>query len=758
MNIAKKSVKFSFDFSNAQISPMTINGCGRYNLENVAIPLVGYTLSMDGDTFDGHCDGEISFTYLDIDDILEKLKIVGTDSYFDQEYERIRQRIIQEGRQRYGDDFDQYEDADRSELNDFELNYSSLTQRMWDNLKLDIKSAKLSKFTLTGKWSSWDDSPDVDEWKEGIKGSITVDITDADGNTYRDIKVKFDESTAFVFGEEAFDYMESAIYSANERDDEYMANTKKSRPIRKEHGDEISEVDWNSEYSVSKSMNKASPYTLDWCGDKLFDAYQILDTCFMSNYTSSHHSFFNSMLSEYGVNSHTIIQALRHLIKEIKVRPISEVRSTDYMASTKKSMSVMKSKGEKMKSKSSIVKNKKVKYHRWSSTAYDIWDALKVIDEELYDKYWDNAPDNHWTEKESNLYHQIDDGLNELESAVNRYYDLLSDADYSASAKKSKVSKSQISKRFAKSYIKRIMAYSKLSKMEKSKLKKAYNGWENHSTWAFMLHWGNDPYLANLPYELIENGEVESYQELQNRIYDEIDMLIDSIKEELQSLSPITQDICGFAVEQVNTHQCMNAIMDEAEYHNTMASYSASAKKSKREILKAKVDELLEEEDDDEIAKPRMKDMFLDSKRKSRKSTKSNDEKGEDADEYREESDGDDVSDSKVMKPEDANDNEDENEAPSGGNSSLPEDADGQENQSTKKKRMSKFSVTAGGSQRYDGRQNYNQSPMMREAIDRFKTEKDLVKSLQDRVDEINGARKNTEVNNKSPLRIKGRY
>ena len=75
MNIAKKSVKFSFDFSNAQISPMTINGCGGYNLENVTIPLVGYSLSMDGDTFDGRCDGEISFTYLDIDDILEKLKI-----------------------------------------------------------------------------------------------------------------------------------------------------------------------------------------------------------------------------------------------------------------------------------------------------------------------------------------------------------------------------------------------------------------------------------------------------------------------------------------------------------------------------------------------------------------------------------------------------------------------------------------------------------------------------------------------------------
>lgn len=223
-----------------------------------------------------------------------------------------------------------------------------------------------------------------------------------------------------------------------------------------------------------------------------------------------------------------------------------------------------------------------------------------------------------------------------------------------------------------------------------------------------------------------------------------------------QRLFPQVDSLAGKLKE---IRMSLENLMDEYEYTDL---FPKSAKKSKREILKAKVDEILEEEedeDDDEIAKPRMKDMFLDSKRKSRKSTKSNNEKGEDADEYREESDGDDVSDSKVVKPEEANDNEDENEAPSGGNSSLPEDADGQENQSTKrKKRMSKFSVTAGGSQPYNGRENYNQSPMMREAIDRFKAEKDLVKSLQDRVDEINGARKNTEVNNKSPLRIKGRY
>lgn len=719
MNIAKKSVKFSFDFSNAQISPMTINGCGGYNLENVTIPLVGYTLSMDGDTFDGHCDGEISFTYLDIDDILEKLKIVGTDSYFDQEYERIRQRIIQEGRQRYGDDFDEYEDVDRSELNDFELNYSLLTQRMWDNLKLDIKSAKLSKFTLTGKWSSWDDSPDVDEWKEGIKGSLTVDITDADGNTYHDIKVKFDESTAFVFGEEAFDYMESAIYTANERDDGYMASKKMlskndtvksmkeskiakrewegkdyspiasekdiERALREEYSRfdslvklEYVGTDWamGSQYWVAlfkkKGGNSESfPYAcvtvIDWTYDfpqrgiitdgyvdgeldEMKSAYQHkVDSLkggtrksmmkskgeMMKSVYSQEYGEFASRLGETWDFVYKAYQTLddmcrsgwcpQRLFSQVDglagklegimrslANLINEYESTDLSPkSAKKSKSVMKSKGEKMKSKS-VRKGKSI---NWSHKVLNIERVVRDIENELYDTYWDNAPDRYWTEMESNLYHQIDEGLDELESAVNRYYDLLSDADY-----------------------------------------------------------------------------------------------------------------------------------------------SASAKKSKRELLKAKVDELLEEEDD-EIAKPRMKDMFLDSKRKSRKSTKSNNEKGEDADEYREESDGDDVSDSKVVKPEEANDNEDENEAPSGGNFSLPEDADGQENQSTKrKKRMSKFSVTAGGSQPYNGRENYNQSPMMREAIDRFKAEKDLVKSLQDRVDEINGARKNTEVNNKSPLRIKGRY
>lgn len=85
---------------------------------------------------------------------------------------------------------------------------------------------------------------------------------------------------------------------------------------------------------VSKSMKKASPYTLDWCGDKLSDALECLHDCFMSNYTDSHHSFFNSILQqEYGLNTHTLIQAIRTLRDETRAR-----RTPDYMASTRKSI------------------------------------------------------------------------------------------------------------------------------------------------------------------------------------------------------------------------------------------------------------------------------------------------------------------------------------------------------------------------------------------------------------------------------------
>ena len=717
MNIAKKSVKFSFDFSNAQISPMTINGCGGYNLENVAIPLVGYTLSMDGDTFDGRCDGEISFTYLDIDDILEKLKIVGTDSYFDQEYERIRQRIIQEGRQRYGDDFDEYEDVDRSELNDFELNYSSLSQRMWDNLKLDIKSAKLSKFTLTGKWSSWDDSPDVDEWKEGIKGSLTVDITDADGNTYRDIKVKFDESTAFVFGEEAFDYMESAIYSANERDDGYMANIKKSSLIRKEY---------DYDYFVSRLTS---------------DLKQRLDRdagIIVRDVVPRDGGYDVSL--DFYTKDKSIVDLGYYLGKYFKrVTPIgnSTYHCIDEMISDDDwyiNAPVFKSKELSKRGVVKSMKKSKIAKEEWEGTDYSPRatedDIIMALSRE-YKGTFDGLVRAEYIGTDWAMGSQYWAVIFKVKNKMEDYacVTLLDWRRYEP-------------ERGFGGFDSHGYTYGSLEEMQEAleyKVRRDSRGTKKSKAKGMQKNTENFARYLGETWDFVSNAFLTLDDMCRSglcpqRVFPQVDSLAGKLKEIMMSLENV---------------------MDEYEYTEL---FPKSAKKSKRELLKAKVDELLEE-DDDEIAKPRMKDMFLDSKRKSRKSTKSNNEKGEDADEYREESDGDDVSDSKVMKPEDANDNEDENEAPSGGNSSLPEDADGQENQSAKrKKRMSKFSVTAGGSQRYDGRQNYNQSPMMREAIDRFKAEKDLVKSLQGRVDEINGARKNTDVNNKSPLRIKGRY
>lgn len=724
MKIAKKSVKFSFDFSNAQITPMTINGCGGYNLENITIPLVGYTLSMDGDTFDGQCVGEISFNYLDIDDILEKLEIVGTDSYFDQEYERISQRILQEGRQRYGDYFDEYEDTDRSELINFELNYPALTQRMWDNLKLDIKSAKLSKFTFTGKWSSWDDSPDIDEWKEGIKGSLTVDITDADGNTYRDVKVKFDDSTSFIFGEEALDYMESAVYTANERDDGYMANTKKSRPIKKEYdydyfvsrlaSDLKQRLDRDAGIIVRDVVPRDGGYdiTLDfYTNDKsIVDLGYYLGKYFkrVIPIGSSTYHCVDEMISEGDWYRDTPVSKTKMLSKNDKVKSMNKNRiakneweGNDYspIASEK---DIERALAQEYSSRfDGLVKLQYVGTDWAMGSQY--WVALFKCKNVYEDYACVTVLD--WTRYEPNR------GIETLGYTYGTLEEM-EDAFYEKVIRESRGTRKSMMK-------------SKGDKMKKYNEFVSYLG----ETWDYVSN------AFNTLDDMCRSGHCPQ------RFFSQVD-----------NLAGLLNDIM----------LALQNIVDEYEYTEP---FSKSAKESKREILKAKVNEILEEgdeeedeEDDDEIAKPRMKDMFLDSKRKSCKSTKSNDEKGEDADEYREESDGDDVSDSKVMKPEGANDNEDENEAPSGGNSSLSEDADGQENQSTKReKRMSKFSVTAGGSQPYNGRENYNQSPMMREAIDRFKAEKDLVKSLQDRVDEINSARKNTNINNKSPLRIKGR-
>lgn len=109
--------------------------------------------------------------------------------------------------------------------------------------------------------------------------------------------------------------------------------------------------------------------------------------------------------------------------------------------------------------------------------------------------------------------------------------------------------------------------------------------------------------------------------------------------------------------------------------------------------------------------------------------------------------------------PEDADDQQEENQGEASDEDALPEDADEQqeEKQASRRKNMRKFSVTDRGSERYDGRQNYSQSPMMRECIDRDfpgKEGGEVAKQLNARIAEINKNKRNKS-NTSVPMRIR---
>ena len=439
---------------------------------------------------------------------------------------------------------------------------------------------------------------------------------------------------------------------------------------------------------LSKSMSKASPYTLDWCGDKLHDALEILSDCFMSNSTASHHSFFDSILQqEYGFNTHTLIQAIRTLWEESRAR-----RMPDYMASAKKSKKLSKN-------------------IRKSSPNSKLVDRVaQLIERELPNVSFEGdsmgyEPDIFdWVEGyiyETNQ--NVDEPWVDVESAE-ELAEMILDGIYGSHNPSVQTpngdSIRMITKKLSKSGRFNVENYQR--KMPIDLDESEYNtiiGGEDSGSW-FTENINGKDFLGSAYYH---PNEHKLYHVYYDGNYDEDD------------------------VEQFGRLRHAFVYYDDDDY-------SVSARKSKREVIKARVEELLEE-DDDEIAKPRMRDMFLDSRRKAKKS---NEEKGEDAEDFFDEEDEESEDSEGVATPEDADE--------------IEECTD------KRKKRMSKFSVTTGGSQPYNGRENYNQSPMMREAIDRYKSEKDLVKSLQNRVDEINGARRNTDVNNKSPLRIIGRH
>ena len=107
----------------------------------------------------------------------------------------------------------------------------------------------------------------------------------------------------------------------------------------------------------------------------------------------------------------------------------------------------------------------------------------------------------------------------------------------------------------------------------------------------------------------------------------------------------------------------------------------------------------------------------------------------------------------------DANEQQDVMQEASSNKEELPEDADEQqeEKQASARKKVRKLSVTNGGSAKYDGRENYNLSPMMRECVDRDfpgKQGGELAKSLNARLDEINKSKRNKS-NTSVPMHVR---
>ena len=112
--------------------------------------------------------------------------------------------------------------------------------------------------------------------------------------------VELDKEWGTYNTEELRDEIANMLYWAEAerdmKDDEYDASTKKSKDIK-----------------------KFSPYTVGWCGEKFFDARQILTDCFLSVNTSTNHSFFDRILRDgYGIDGRTIIDALTTLSNECK--------------------------------------------------------------------------------------------------------------------------------------------------------------------------------------------------------------------------------------------------------------------------------------------------------------------------------------------------------------------------------------------------------------------------------------------------------
>lgn len=293
----------------------------------------------------------------------------------------------------------------------------------------------------------------------------------------------------------------------------------------------------------------------------------------------------------------------------------------------------------------------------WIRKADEIADLIRDVDD-LYSEYWDNAPDNYWTEQESNAYARIDDAIDELVSSLNQYIDILMHPSYSASTKKSRMAK--LSKRLNK-----LGGFTKEDDEEKI--------------------------------EIDDDDVVE--------------------------------------IESEETHEEEVADGEESESDNLNAGCkgckSNKAMRTSKKRIKMRKEGINLPEDADEQQDINQKG-----------SGNAGSELPEDADEVTE-----------------------INEKGSGNaGSELPEDADDAEDQKqASKKSMRKFSVTNGGSPDQTSYiDRYNQSPLVRRAIDNHVGGKsanksfDEVQMLQDRIDAMGKSRRNSESNN-VPMKLRRR-
>ena len=377
-----------------------------------------------------------------------------------------------------------------------------------------------------------------------------------------------------------------------------------------------------------------------------------------------------------------------------------------------------------------------------------------------------------------------------------------------------------ISKFRLRKCIKGMISYSKMSKMEKSKIAKDYNGWANYETWNFAL-WLLDGIEEEIR-QNVQDGRYQSDDSIMNDISRAVSSTIDDLYDQASGLSGFLGDVVSNAINNIDEDQIGNAVWDSVgpefdEYMkenneddkmasmmksdmtklnkrlNKLGGFTKEDEESKEEETEIEIEdsdveiETDGDEESEEESKPVKDEVgdkveeFVKDGCKSEKTKKAfktskkvikGEDMPEDADDQQDQNEKGSGSAGSEL-PEDADENQEINEKGSGNaEGELPEDANEQEDikESARKARiarmkraraksMKKFSVTNGGSpDQTSYNQRYNQSPMVRDAIDGHfgrSVDKsfDEVEMLQERLDALNKSKHNKS--NNVPQRLR---